>query len=322
MAPGTNIGAASPINIMGKNEDMKKMSTEDHKTLNDSAAYIRSLAELRGRNADWAELAVRQASSLSAVEAKKMKVIDDVADDYPALLQEINGHRITVLGNIETIKSKGFVIEPFASDWRHDFLSFITNPNIAYILMLIAMYGIFFELANPGAILPGVVGIISLLLVLYAFQLMPINYVGLLLLLTGVGFMIAEIYIGSFGALGIGGVIAFLIGSVMLFDMQNPYYHLDWTMIVMMSIVTMAFFFVVATIALRSHKKAITTGREGLIGRPGVVLNVMNDQIIVRVLGEIWEAKSTATLTPGQTVKVVRVHGLQLEVTPKNKFGE
>jgi membrane-bound serine protease (ClpP class) len=319
MTPGTNIGAASPVNLLGIKETSKSMSVEDKKVMNDTAAYIRSLAQLRGRNADWAELAVRQAASISALEAKQLNVIDEIADDYPQLLQKIDGRTVTIHGKQEKIDTKDMTLENMPQDWRYQFLAFITDPNIAYILMLIAMYGIFFELANPGMVLPGVAGVISLLLVLYAFQLMPINYAGLLLILFGVGFMIFEVYVSSFGVIGIGGIIAFIIGSIMLFDMHDANYHLSWTLIATMSIISIAFIFMMLSLAIKSHKRKIVTGQEGLIGSQGIVLSVMNEQIVVRVAGEIWEARSTKPLNSGDKIKVINVQGLTLFVEPIGK---
>lgn len=314
MAPGTNLGAASPISLTPSANKAK--STEEKKATNDAAAYIRSLAQLRGRNADWGELAVKKAASLPAQEAEHLKVVDMVADNYPQLLAKMDGRTTLVQGKLQKINSKNIQLEKLTPDWRYQFLAFLTNPNVAYILMLIAIYGLFFELSNPGLVLPGVAGIIALLLVLYAFQLMPINYVGLSLILIGIAFMLFEVYVSSFGVIGIGGIIAFTIGSVMLFDMHNPNYHLAWTLVSSMTIVTILFFFMVISLAVRSHKRAIVTGKEGLIGSEGIVLSVMNEQTVVRVLGEIWEAKSSITLDPGQKIKVINVHGLTLEVEP------
>lgn len=318
MASGTNVGAASPVNLMSsaKTAASKEMSTEEKKAMNDASAYMRSLAQLRGRNADWAEISVRKAASISALEAKKLKVIDEVADDYPQLLKKMDGHTALVLGVSDKVSTKDLELEKMPPDWRFQFLQFLTNPNVAYILMLIAIYGLFFELSNPGLVLPGVAGLISLLLVLYAFQLMPINYAGLALVLIGIGFMIVEVYVSSFGVLGIGGVIAFILGSVMLFDIHDANYHLAWALVLSMSVVTIAFFFIVLTLALRSHRKAVVTGREGLIGSAGIVMSIANEQVVVRVLGEIWKARSPVMLDEGQKIKVTKVDGLVLVVEP------
>lgn len=317
MAPGTNIGAASPINLLSANVANKpNESVEEKKMMNDTAAYIRSLAQLRGRNAEWAELAVRQAASISANEAKQLNVINEIADDYPQLLQKIDGHTVTLQHSMVTLHTNDVSLEQMPQDWRYQFLAFITNPNIAYVLMLIAMYGIFFELSNPGMVLPGVAGIIALLLVLYAFQLMPINYVGLLLLILGIGFMIFEVFVSSFGVVGVGGLIAFMIGSIMLFDVHDENYHVSWFLIFTMSIISVTFFFMILTLAIKSHKSKVVTGQEGLIGSEGIVLNVMNEQVVVRVLGEIWEARSSVMLDRGDKITVTNIHGLILTVKP------
>lgn len=320
MAPGTNAGAASPVSLQGDTKaEVKNQSTAEKKAVNDAAAYIRSLAQLRNRNADWAELAVREAASVSAGEAKKLNVITDVVNDYPQLLQKIDGQTVLVQGVMEKIKAKEWQLKEMPADWRYQFLSFITNPNIAYILMLVAIYGLFFELSNPGLILPGVAGIISLLLVLYAFQLMPINYVGLTLVLIGIGFMLFEVYVSSFGVIGFGGVIAFIIGSVMLFDVNDAHYHLTWSLVLIMSLISITFFLMLLNLAMRSHKKLVVTGKEGLIGSKGIVLNVMNEQVAVRVLGEIWDARSSYQLDRGQKIIVTEVNGLTLRVEPLEK---
>ncbi len=318
MASGTNIGAASPVSILGsdKSAEPKNVSTEDKKILNDATAYIRSLAQLRGRNADWAALAVQQAASIPASEALRLKVIDEIADDYAQLLQKVDGRTVIVHSISEQLRTKNLQLETVAPDWRYQFLSFITNPNIAYILMLIAAYGLFFELSNPGLILPGVVGVIALLLVLYAFQLMPINYAGLLLLIIGISCMLFEVYVSSFGVIGLGGVVAFIIGSVMLFDIHDANYQVTWSLILTTSVVSITFFLMILGLALKSHKKKIVTGQEGLVGSEGIVLSVMNKQIVVRVLGEIWEAQSTLPLNPGDKIRVIRVQGLVLFVEP------
>lgn len=329
MAPGTNAGAASPVKLQGETKaaNAKDQNADEKKAVNDAAAYIRSLAQLRGRNVEWAEHAVREAVSVSAIEAKKLNVINEVANDYPDLLKKLEGHTAMVQGVNETLNTKDMQLTHMKPDWRYQFLSFLTNPNIAYILMLVAIYGLFFELSNPGLILPGVAGIIALFLVLYAFQLMPINYVGLSLVLIGIGFMVLEVLISSFGMIGFGGVIAFIIGSVMLFEDNESGYHLTWPLILIMSIISISFFFMLLSLAVKSHKKAVVTGREGLIGSKGVVLNVMNEQVVVRVLGEIWEARSSQMLDRGQKVIVTRVNGLTLWVEPlqgqhEKKLGE
>lgn len=321
MAPGTNVGAASPVSMGpdASKEKSDKPSTMDKKIMNDSIAYIKSLAQLRDRNIDWATKAVREAHSISAMEAKRLNVINFIADDVNDVLQKASGMKVKIEKNLVTLDLKTDSTERFEPDWRYKILSFVTDPSITYILILIAMYGLFFELSNPGLLLPGVAGLISLLLVLYAFQIMPLNFVGLALLLIGIAFLIAEVYVSSFGALGIGGAIAFIIGSIMLFDVNEPNYQLATSLIVLMSAITLTFFLMVISLAIRSHKRAVVTGREALIGSDGVVISVMNEQIIVRVQGEIWEARSTEMLDIGQPIRVVGVSGLLLRVIGKGE---
>lgn len=314
MAPGTNIGSATPINLLDNNK-----SVSHDKVLNDSVAYIRSLAELRGKNADWAEKAVRQSANISANEAKGLNVIDIVAPDYQTLLKEADGKEVGINEIVHKVNAKDIQLEKFTPGWRYDFLSFLTNPNVAYILLLIAFYGLFFELASPGAILPGVVGLIALLLVLYAFQLMPINYAGLALVMVGIAFMLFEVYVTSFGVIGIGGAVAFIIGSILLFDVNDPNYRLTLRLIGLMGVVTIGFFFILINIAYRSQKKAVVSGREALIGTEGTVLSVKDDEIVVRVLGEIWEAKSEHSLKIGDKIRVAQIEGLTLTVTLENR---
>lgn len=320
MAPGTNIGAASPVQITPEQKsDTSKLDTHEQKAMNDAAAYIRSLAQLRGRNAEWGELAVTKAVSISAEEAKKLNVINDVAGDLEAALSAVNGKKTQVSNQTKIVDTSKMQIETMHQDWRNQFLAFITDPNIAYLLMLAALYGLFFEFSNPGLILPGVAGLIALMLALYAFQLMPVNYVGLSLIIIGIGFMILELYVASYGAIGIGGIIAFIVGSIMLYDTDYPHYHIDHTLILTMATITAGFFFLVMYMLIRSHRKAIVTGAEGLIGSEGVVMSFEKDKITIMLMGEIWSAESHHPLTPGQHVKVVKAKDLTLIVKPIHK---
>lgn len=316
MAPGTNLGAASPVKLGGGEEKTLNTKTMEKKANNDAVAYIRSLASLRGRNADWAEKAVREAASLPAAEALKLKVIDVIASDTPELLQKINGKEVQVGSEKIKLNTSGFSIEEIKPDWRTQFLSIITDPSIAYILLLIGIYGLFFEFANPGFILPGVFGTIALLIALYAFQLLPINYVGLALLLLGITFMIFEVYIASFGILGMGGMIAFIVGSIMLLDSSVPGFGIAWPLILGMSIISAIFFFLVVTLALRSFRAKVVSGKEGLINCEGVVLETSSKVIFVRVVGEIWQAQSDQVVKPGQKIRVKDMQGLLLVVEP------
>lgn len=316
MAPGTNIGAASPVDFNPRGTEAKTPTTEQLKIKNDAAAYIRSLAQLRGRNIAWAEAAVLRAASATAEEAQNLHVINFIANDTADLLAKSNKRAISVGGNKMKLNTADLKLETVPLDWRHSFLAFITDPNIAYILMLIAMYGIFFELANPGLVLPGVAGVIALLLVLYAFQLMPVNYVGALLLLAGLIFFITELYITNYGILGFGGAIAFIIGSIMLFDTQDKNYHVSWTLLGTTGIITLAFFFSILTLAYRSQRTKITTGQEGLIGQEGIVLSVDHNKVTVRVAGEIWEANSAVPVTSGDKIRIKQINGLLLLIEP------
>ena len=320
MAPGTDVGAASPVRINEENRiNNTLLDIHQKKAINDAAAYLRSLAELRGRNVEWATIAVTEAASISAEEAKRLNVINVVASDLTKVLAAADGTKTIVHGEPHTIDTKNLLIEKVQPDWRNKFLSFITDPNIAYILMLVALYGLFFEFSNPGLILPGVAGIIALLLALLAFQLMPINYVGLSLILIGITFMVIEIYITSFGVIGIGGIIAFILGSIMLYDSNDPQFRVTSTLIFAMATLTAAFFFMMIVIMLRSQRHPSVSGKTALIGKKAVVISVVNGKILVSLMGEIWNAESESTLTAGQQVIVLDSLGLTLFVAPLNK---
>jgi len=321
MAPGTNLGAASPVNIggMGSESNDQNSKTLSQKAMNDAVAYIRSLAEIRKRNANWAEQAVRQAASLSANAALSNHVIDMIADNLPDLLKKLDGLKIEINNAPLTLHTQNIQTEVVKTNWRYQLLNVITDPNIAYILLLIGIYGIFFEFMSPGLIIPGVAGIICLLLALYAFELLPVNSVGLTLLLIGLLFMLSETFITSYGILGVGGVVAFVVGSILLYDSQMTYYHIAWQILVMMSMVTIGFFLTVLWLTIGSYRKIVVTGREGLIGKEGEVLEYKGrDDIVVRVLGEIWHARANHKLSPGQKVSVTKVEGLIITVEANN----
>lgn len=321
MAPGTNVGAASPVNLLGNSENSdKKSSTSLLKATEDASAYIRGLAVMRDRNSEWAEKAVREAVSLSATDALKLKVIDVIANDIPDLLQKIDGYSVKMPQGVIKLQTKSLSIETLNSDYRLEFLKIITDPTIAYILLLIGFYGLFFEFSNPGFILPGVAGAIALLLALYAFQLLPINYAGFGLIILGIAFMIAELYVTSFGALGIGGVIAFVTGSVLLLDTHSGF-GIAWQAIVVLSIVTALFFLILMNLAFASLRRKVVTGREALLNHKGTVIKVLNEQkmnrlFLVRVNGEIWQATADQELQLGQAIHVKKLSGLLLVVEP------
>lgn len=322
MAPGTHLGAASPVSIggitPGENDSTQKKSpsTMEKKVTNDAVAYIRSLAKMRGRNAVWAERAVREAVSLPADEALKLHIIDLIADNTTDLLKKINGRSVIVRNAPFILQTVNLQIETIRPDWRYQFLSILTDPNIAYILLLIGIYGLFFEFYNPGFVLPGVAGIISLLLALYAFQLLPINYTGFALLLLGIIFMVIEVFISSFGVLGIGGIIAFIVGSIFLLDSSIPGYGIAWQLIFTMSLVSAAFFSMVMFLTLRSLRKSVITGQEALMGREGIVIECSDHSGIVKIQGEIWNAVSESQLKIGQKIRITKITGLVLTVEP------
>jgi membrane-bound serine protease (ClpP class) len=334
MAPATNLGAATPVAIgMGgvhdrpakddesKNKNGKTPSgdTMMAKQINDATAYIRSLAQLRGRNVEWAERAVREAVSLPAHDALKMKVIDYIAADIPDLLKQLDGKSIKLDHDTVRLATADAPVQHIEPDWRSRFLALIADPSIAYILMLIGIYGLFFEFSNPGFVLPGVLGGICLLLALFAFQLLPINYAGLALILLGIAFMIAEAFFPSFGALGLGGIAAFVLGSVMLIDAEVPGYGIPWKVIVPVAAASGVFLFAVAGLALKSRRRPVVSGREELAGSTGEVMEYLETGGWARVHSETWKIVSPSPLKRGQKIRVTRVEGLTLHVEPEGE---
>lgn len=318
MAPGTNIGAASPVSMdaLGSSGDDANKKTLQKKSMSDAIAYIRSLAKLRDRNVGWAEEAVSKAASLDAEEALNKKVINFIATDIPDVVKKMNGFSVDIKKIPIQIDTKEIELKNISPDWKSKFISVITNPSIAYILLLLGIYGLFFELSNPGLILPGVVGVFTLLIGLYAFQLLPISYVGFTLLLLGIAFMIAEAFVTSFGVLGVGGLIAFIVGSIFLFDTNEPGFHIAWSIILAMSIISIAILFLVIWLAKKSLTQPVITGREALIGSTGEVVEYYTDYMLVRVQGEIWNAECEEPLTIGQKVRVTKIGNLRLTVEP------
>ncbi|MDX8407436.1 MAG: nodulation protein NfeD [Mariprofundaceae bacterium] len=336
MAPATNLGAATPVRIGGvpsvpspsptktpgpdtKDKPAKQPpegGAMQHKMVNDAAAYIRGLAELRGRNADWAEKAVREAVSLSAKQALKQQVIDLIAEDVPHLLNKLNGHTYKAAAGKTTLHTQGMMIETVERNWRSKLLAVITDPNVAYILMLLGIYGLFFELANPGFVLPGVIGGVSLLLALFAFQVLPINFAGFGLIALGIAFMIAEAFAPSFGALGLGGVIAFVAGSIMLMDSSLPGYAISLSLIIGVALTSAAFFFLIISMALKARSRPLVCGAEEMIGMLGIAHEDFVEHGSVQIHGEIWQAESLEPLRKGQPVCVVSRKNLVLLVEP------
>ena len=337
MAPGTNLGAATPVRVGGgfpspgggdKEEEkddkddktaVKKKPGIEDKVVRDAVAYIRSLAQMRKRNADWAEKAVTEAASLPAEEALKENVIDLMADNISDLLVKLNGRKVEVQGQTRELKTTGMVVEAIKPDWRTELLAIITNPNIAYVLMLIGIYGLLLEFYNPGVLIPGVTGAISLLLALYAFQVLPINYAGLALIILGIALMTAEVFAPSFGMLGLGGTAAFVIGSIMLLDMDVPGYGISWTLIGTLALLSAGFFLFVMSMLMRARHRPVVTGKEEMIGSTGHVIDWNGRSGHVRVHGEIWSAKSNKSLDPGRAIEVRAIDGLTLVVQPEAK---
>jgi membrane-bound serine protease (ClpP class) len=346
MAPGTNLGAATPVQIGGGGfppgpspEQPREREREDgeggaddeagderppptagmeDKIVNDAVAYIRSLAQLRDRNVEWAERAVREAASLSAREALEQNVIEVVASSLEGLLEQLDGRRVEIRGEEVVLDTAAHEIVRYEPDWRTELLSLITNPNVAYILMLIGIYGIILEFYNPGMIFPGVVGAISLLLALFAFQVLPVNYAGLALIGLGIALMVGEMLMPSFGALGIGGIVAFVVGSIMLMDTDAPGFGISWQVVGGVSLAAASMLLLVMAMFARSRQRQVVTGQEEMVGSRAHVIDWHGGDGRVRAHGEIWQARGPAGLAPGRKVRVKAIHGLTLEVEPES----
>lgn len=346
MAPGTNLGAATPVQIGGvpgtqpppaadkpapahapdDKASAPQGSTDavrpgadamTRKIVNDSAAWLRSLAQMRGRNVEWADRAVRDGVSLSAGEAQTQQVIDFIAADLPALLRQAHGRRVQMSEGVQhTVNSLGAATVAALPDWRTRLLSIITDPTVAYLLLLLGIYGIYFELTSPGFGVPGVAGSISLLLGMFALQMLPVSYAGVALIVLGFVLLVAEALLPSFGALGIGGIIAFVVGSVMLIDTDTPGFGIPLGLIATVAVVNVLFVMVVLRLALKARKRPVVSGAEELPGAGGEILDVTADGAWMRVHGERWRVSSTAPLHPGQRVRVKGRTGLVLQVEP------
>lgn len=320
MAPGTNLGAATPVSLMPvpkmTDANISRPSSLEKKAINDAMAYIKSLAELNDRNITWAMEAVKEAESISAKDALRYHVIDLMAENSTELLNKLDGKSLTVSGKEITLRTQDAVILTFEPDWKTQLLWIITDPNIAYILLLIAIYGIFFELLNPGGIVPGVIGIISGVIALYALNMLPFNYAGLLLILLGIAFMVAEVFITGFGILGIGGVLAFAFGSLLLFDVDTLGSGVSIPLIIAFTVVSLAFFIFVIRFLIKSRSAKIVTGVDDMIGSLAEVLESSEKGYRVRCHGEVWYAESDSVLELGQKVRVESLSGLVLHVNP------
>ncbi len=338
MAPGTNLGAATPVSIgmpapapatpapkpgdatkPEKNEGGQagdEQGTMTKKAIHDAAAYIRSLAQMRGRNVEWAERAVRESVSLSADEALAQHVINLTARDVPELLTKLNGRKLVTAGGERILATFGAAATTLAPDWRTRFLAIITDPSVALMLLMAGVYGLFFEFWNPGLALPGVLGAICLLLGLFALQMLPVNYAGLALVLLGIAFIVAETFLPAYGSLGVGGVAAFAIGAVMLIDTDVPGFGVPFWLIGTLAAVTALFVFFVAGAALKARRRPIVTGHEQLIGSIGVALEDLDTEGWARIHSEQWRVKSPVPIKRGQRVRVTSRSDLLLSVLP------
>jgi len=313
MEPGTNIGAAHPVNLMGGGTGGQAKVMED-KVVNDASAYIRSLAEKRGRNTHWAELSVRKSVSVSAEEAKRLNVIDLVAANLDSLVLALDKRKVKLGGGIITLNTAEKNITFKEMNNRQRILDIIASPNVAYVLMMLGLVGLYFELSNPGLILPGVVGSVSLILALYAMQTLPINYAGLLLIILGVVLLIAEVNVMSYGLLAMSGAISIFLGSIMLIDSDDP--AMQISKMILYPTLGMTFLFSVGSIYLakKAHLLVTTTGMEGLLGEVGVVKETLNLEGRVLIHGEMWKAESDTVISVGEKVSVEVVKGLKIKV--------
>jgi membrane-bound serine protease (ClpP class) len=337
MAPASNLGAATPVAIgLGGSKPEQPpaapasgaaSASEPHgdtmtaKQISDAVAYIRSLALLRGRNADWAERAVREAVSLPASEAVKLKVADLIAADVPDLLRQLDGRELHAGGATVKLATRGAPIIAFEQDWRSRLLATITEPSLALILMLVGIYGLLFEFSNPGFVLPGVVGAICLLMGLFALQMLPVNYAGLALILLGVALLVAEAFLPTFGVIGFGGIVAFALGAVLLYDTDAPGFGVPRALIALLTLASAAFILGVAGMAARARRRPLVNGAAALVGAAGEVVEFGGGQGWALVQGEPWKVRSGEPLAPGTRVRVLRLSGSTLEVAAERQGG-
>jgi len=351
MAPTTHLGAATPVSLTGDNvtpeensegtedatEEEAEETTDDEeqpeadpkaepqpgtsmerKVLNDAIAYIRGLAERHGRNADWAEDAVRDAATLTANEALEQNVIDFIANDHTALLEMIDGHEITIDGETVTLETSSVVIETYEANWRIKILSAVANPEIVLLLGMIGLYGLMYEGWNPGAIIPGVVGVICLLLAAYGLQVLPVNYAGLALIIVGLALMTAEAFAPSFGALGLGGIAAFVFGSIMMFDSGIPGFGISLTFVITVAVLAALLVIWMVSFVLKLRRRGAVSGSDSIIGGVGTAVSDFSGEGKIWLEGESWAARTRTPVTKDQEVVVKKMIGLTLEIEPKN----
>ncbi len=343
MAPTTHLGAATPVSLGGddigdnkdpdddsdadKDSDSESESEEgekepasgsamERKVMNDAIAYIRGLAEAHGRNADWAEKAVTEAATLTASEALEMNVIDLIAADNAELFRKINGRELEVNNRTITLDTEALVIERIEQSWRIKFLSTIASPEIVLILIMVGIYGLWFEGSNPGAVVPGVVGVICLLLAAYALQVLPVNYAGLALIIVGIALIVAEAFVPSFGALGLGGIAAFIFGAIMMFDSGIPGFGISITFVVSLAVVAGLLLLWLVSYLLKLHRRGAVSGRDSILGGTGSAMESFAGEGKVWLEGEAWAAVSKVPIEKDQEVVVTAIDGLTLEVKP------
>jgi membrane-bound serine protease (ClpP class) len=343
MAPTTHLGAATPVSLGGEDVGDKKGSDEDkesesdseddeedtsdsgsameRKVMNDAIAYIRGLAEKHGRNADWAEKAVTEAATLTAAEALENNVIDVIAVNQADLFEQINGREIEVNNRTVTLATEALVVERIEQSWRIKFLSTIASPEILLLLIMVGIYGLMFEGYNPGAIVPGVVGVICLLLAAYALQVLPVNYAGLALIIVGIALIVAEAFVPSFGALGLGGIAAFIFGSIMMFDSGIPGFGISVTFVVGVAVVSGLFLLWLVTYLVRLRRRGAVSGKGSILGGTGTAMKSFTGQGKVWLEGEAWAAISKVPIEKDQEVVVTAIDGLTLEVEPATESG-
>ncbi|MBT4520086.1 MAG: nodulation protein NfeD [Halieaceae bacterium] len=334
MAPATNLGAATPVQIgapsfpsvPGRDDDkddgeqsIEPASAMERKVINDAVAYIQSLADLYGRNREWAEEAVREAASLSAREALDRNVVDLVAEDIDDLIDQLEGRSVKLGDEERTLVLGDPVYTHYQPDWRSEFLAVITDPNIAYILMMIGIYGLILEAYNPGTLVPGVVGAVCLLLALYAFQVLPISYAGLALIALGIMLMVAEAFAPSFGVMGLGGICAFILGSIILMDTELPAYQIALPLIMGIAVTSAALLALMLGMVVRARRQQVVSGVSMLEGQLAEVEALHDDRPMVRLQGELWEVDCRSSLSPGDVVRVITAEGVRLVVVKQTE---
>ena len=319
MAPASNLGAATPVAIGAPTPAAPDTMTA--KRLADASAYLRSLAQLRGRNADWGELAVRESASLSAAEALQKNVITLIAQDVADLLRQVDGREVRTAQGTLRLSTRQAQVLMFDADWRSRVLSVITEPSLALVLMMLGIYGLLFEFSNPGFVLPGVVGAISLLLALFGLQMLPVNYAGLGLIFLGVAFLIAEAFLPTFGALGVGGIAAFSIGAVLLIDNEAPGFGVPLWLVGALAVVSAGFVVGVAGAAAKSRRRPPVLGVATLVGATGELVEFADGEGWAQIQGDYWKVRGAAGLRAGRRIRVMRVQGLALQVAEDNQEG-